>query len=59
MAVVELNIECKAIVEKCFKDNLLINFTHEKVLRLMPALNITKKEIDRGIAILESALRGV
>ncbi|MDD4980884.1 MAG: aspartate aminotransferase family protein [Candidatus Omnitrophica bacterium] len=54
MAGVELNIEGKAIVEKCIENGLLINCTHDKVLRLMPALNISKKEIDKAIKILDS-----
>ena len=58
MAGVELNIEGKAIVEKCIEKGLLINCTHDKVLRLMPAINITKKEIDKGIGILDEVLRG-
>jgi acetylornithine/N-succinyldiaminopimelate aminotransferase len=59
MAGVELNMEGKLIVEKCIDKGLLINCTHDKVLRLMPALNITKKEIDRAIGILDSVLRGI
>ena len=54
---VELNIEGKQIVEKCIERGLLINCTHEKVLRLMPALNITKNEIDKAIKILEEVLK--
>ncbi|MFZ2938585.1 MAG: aspartate aminotransferase family protein, partial [Candidatus Omnitrophota bacterium] len=46
---IELNIEGKLIVEKCIEKGLLINCTHDKVLRLMPALNITKKEINKGL----------
>ncbi|PIP19295.1 MAG: aspartate aminotransferase family protein [Candidatus Omnitrophica bacterium CG08_land_8_20_14_0_20_41_16] len=57
MLGVELNIEGKGIVEKCLERGLLINCTHDKVLRLMPALNITKKEIDKAIRILNEALR--
>jgi acetylornithine/succinyldiaminopimelate/putrescine aminotransferase len=56
MVGIELNIEGKAIVEKCIKKWLLINCTHDKVLRLMPALNITRKEADKAIAILEAVL---
>ena len=56
MAGVELNIEGKSLVEKCLAKGLLINCTHEKVIRLMPALNITKKEIDQGVNILEGVL---
>jgi acetylornithine/N-succinyldiaminopimelate aminotransferase len=58
MAGVELNAPGKTIVEKCIEKGLLINCTHEKVLRLMPALNISKKEIDQAMAILEDVFRG-
>ncbi|MFA5411435.1 MAG: aspartate aminotransferase family protein [Candidatus Omnitrophota bacterium] len=58
MAGVELNIEGKAIVDKCRDKGLLINCTHDKVLRLMPALNITKKEIDKAVGILDGLLKG-
>ncbi len=57
MAGVELNSEGKVIVEKCIEKGLLINCTHDKVLRLMPALNITKKEIDKAIGILDEVFR--
>jgi len=56
MAGVELGIEGKGIVEKCMEKGLLINCTHEKVLRLMPALTIRKKEIDRAIGTLNGVL---
>jgi acetylornithine/N-succinyldiaminopimelate aminotransferase len=56
MAGVELNIEGNAIVEKCIEKDLLINCTHERVLRLMPALNITKKEVDKAVGILDNVL---
>jgi acetylornithine/N-succinyldiaminopimelate aminotransferase len=58
MAGIELSIEGKVIVEKCIEKGLLINCTHDKVLRLMPALNITNKEIDKAIGILEEVLKG-
>ena len=59
MAGIELNIEGKALVEKCIEKGLLINCTHDKVLRLMPALNVNKKEIDKAIDILESVFAEV
>ena len=58
MAGVELNIEGKDVVRKCMDKGLLINCTHVKVLRLMPALNITRKEIDKAINILSDSLKG-
>ncbi|MDP3731652.1 MAG: aspartate aminotransferase family protein [Candidatus Omnitrophota bacterium] len=59
MAGMELKIEGKSIVEKCIERGLLINCTHDKVLRLMPALNITKKEIDKAIGVLDTVLADV
>jgi len=57
MLGMELQVEGKQIVEKCIEQGLLINCTHDKVLRLMPALNITKNEIDKALRILENALK--
>jgi acetylornithine/N-succinyldiaminopimelate aminotransferase len=59
MVGIELNIEGKPIVEKCIEKGLLINCTHDKVLRLMPAINIIKKEIDKGINILDEVLKNI
>ncbi len=53
---IELDGPGKDIVEECLKRNLLINCTHDAVLRLMPALNITKREIDKAVGILDTVL---
>ncbi len=53
----QLEKEGKSIVEECLKNGLLINCTHETVLRLMPALNITTHEIDKAITILDGAFQ--
>jgi acetylornithine/succinyldiaminopimelate/putrescine aminotransferase len=57
MAGVELNIEGKAIVQRCQERHLLINCTHDKVLRMMPALNVSRKEVDKAIGILNEVLK--
>ena len=57
MLGIELSIEGKQIVSKCMEQGLLINCTHDKVLRLMPALNITKNEVDKALKILDSVLK--
>ena len=59
MIGIELNREGKPIVEECLKNSLLINCTHEKVLRLMPALNVNKKQIDKAVGILDRAITKV
>jgi len=53
---VELRTQGKELVEQCLNLGLLINCTHEKVLRLMPALNVTEREIDQAVSILDKVL---
>jgi len=59
MAGIELEVEGKPVVQGCLARGLLINCTHERVLRLMPALSVTKKEIDKAFGILTEVLKGV
>jgi acetylornithine/N-succinyldiaminopimelate aminotransferase len=56
MCGLELSREGKPVVESCIKRGLLINCTHDKVLRIMPALGISKKEIDKALTILDKVL---
>lgn len=53
---VELEIEGNKIVDACMLEGLLMNCTAAKVLRFVPPLTIKKKEIDRGLGILEKVL---
>lgn len=59
MAGMELAIDGKQIVDKCLEKGVLINCTHGNVLRFMPALNITKKEIDKALAVLTGVLEEI
>ncbi|HAJ56836.1 MAG TPA: aspartate aminotransferase family protein [Candidatus Omnitrophica bacterium] len=59
MAGIELNINGKTVVEECIKHGLLINCTHDRVLRLMPALNVTKRQIDLAVRTIDKVLQGV
>lgn len=52
MIGVELTIEGAGILEECFKKKLLINCAHGNVLRLMPGMIVTKKQIDTAVEIL-------
>lgn len=56
MAGIELKIESFPIFLKCLQKKLIINSTHKKVLRIMPALGVTKFELDKGLKILEEVL---
>lgn len=59
MVGIELNIGGKPIVEECQKQGLLINCTQDTVLRLMPALNVNKKQIDKAVGILDKVLAAI
>lgn len=46
------------IVNKCLERGVLINCTHNTVLRLAPPLVITDEEIDRGLEVMEKVVLG-
>ena len=52
----ELAIEGDKIVTDCLREGLLINCTAHKVLRFVPPLIITRRDIERGLGILEGVL---
>jgi acetylornithine/succinyldiaminopimelate/putrescine aminotransferase len=56
MIGVDLSVPGTPIVEACMKRSLLINCTHNTVLRLLPALTISDELIDEGCGIMEEAL---
>ncbi len=56
MVGIELEHEGASIVAGCMERGLLINCTAGTVLRFLPAMTVTRQEIDRAIEILEEAL---
>lgn len=56
MIGVELEFEASNIVQKCIDQGLLINCTQGNVLRLLPAMNISADEIERGMQIFNAAV---
>jgi len=59
MLGIELSRPGAPIVKEALKRGLLLNCTQEKVLRMYPALTVTKKELDMGMKILDEALSAV
>lgn len=59
MIGVELSIEGKAIFEDCLANGLIINCTQGKVLRIMPALNVTRRDINKAVFILDKAFQKI
>ncbi|MEA1928878.1 MAG: aspartate aminotransferase family protein [Candidatus Auribacterota bacterium] len=56
MLGMELDRECKPVVDRCLDQGLIINCTAGNVLRVMPACNIKKVEIDQAICIIRTVL---
>jgi len=59
MIGVELTIDGTAIFKECFSRGLIINCTQDNVLRIMPALNVTRRQINKAIFILDKAIESV
>lgn len=55
MTGMDLTVSGKDIVAYCLNKGLIINCTHDTVIRLLPPLTITKKDIDSAIKILDAA----
>lgn len=56
MIGVQLATEGAPIVQKCLERGLLINCTHQTVIRLLPAVNITDEQIDEGCGVMAEVL---
>jgi len=56
MIGIELSIDGRPIVDACRAKRLLINCTQERVLRLLPAMTITRAQLDQALDILEPAI---
>ncbi len=53
---IELSIEGKPVVQDCLTRRVLINCTMDRVLRLIPPLIVTQKEIDQLLKVLSDVL---
>ena len=59
MIGVELTIDGTAIFKECFDKGLIINCTQGNVLRIMPALNVTRRQINKAIHTLDGSISSV
>jgi acetylornithine/succinyldiaminopimelate/putrescine aminotransferase len=56
MVGLDLDADCKMLVEKALQKGILINNTSEHTLRLIPPLVVTKEEIDRVVTVIGELL---
>lgn len=57
MVGMEFNIDVKELIGLCMDQGLLLLNAGPRVLRFVPPLNISKTEINQGVAILKEALK--
>jgi len=56
MIGVELEADGNKILDECMKEGLIINCVGGKILRILPAYIITRKEVDEAVKILDKVL---
>jgi acetylornithine/succinyldiaminopimelate/putrescine aminotransferase len=56
MIGIELTVPGTEVVRRCLERRLLINCTHQTIIRLLPALNLPDGLFDEGCAVLEEAI---
>ena len=59
MVGVQLNMPGKTIVDRAREEGLLINCTHDTVLRFLPPYIVTEKEIDEAVTILDRVFQAL
>jgi acetylornithine/N-succinyldiaminopimelate aminotransferase len=59
MQAVELSFESMPLFTAALEKGLIINSTHSTILRIMPALNISREDLDKGLDIFEEILAEV
>jgi len=59
MIGIELTEPGAEVAKRAMELGLLINCTHERVIRFMPAMTVTQRQLDRGLKIFERALADV
>ncbi len=59
MIGLELTMNASAVVAECLERGVLVNATHDVVVRLLPALTIDDAQIDQGCDVLADAVKTV
>ena len=61
LVIIEFRNEdiAKRVKDECLERGLFVTQTHENGIRIFPALNIKKDELEKGLLIIESAIGNV
>ncbi len=59
MIGIEFNFETKPLVQKMLENGVLANATADRVLRLVPPLNITYEDLGKAMEVLKKSLKEI
>jgi acetylornithine/N-succinyldiaminopimelate aminotransferase len=59
MIGLDLNVPAGAAVQKAMQRSVLLNVTHDTVVRLLPALNISEEQVDQACETVADVLREI
>jgi len=59
MIGLQLSVDGAPVVKECLERRLLVNCTQGNVIRLLPAMNLTREQAEQGCEILASVLTSV
>jgi acetylornithine/N-succinyldiaminopimelate aminotransferase len=59
MIGLQLSTDGVPVVAECLNRRLLVNCTHQTVIRLLPSLTLTDAELDAGCGILSDVILGL
>lgn len=57
MWAIELKRECASVFNRAMEKGLIVNCTHKKIIRILPALNIKAELLIKGLDILSRLLK--
>jgi predicted acetylornithine/succinylornithine family transaminase len=57
MIGIDLSVPAAPVVGACMQRGVLVNATHDTVVRLLPAINVTAEDVDEGCEVLADVLR--
>ena len=57
MVGIELAVDGTSVVKECLARKLLVNCTHNTVIRLLPAMNLTEEQAEEGCDVLTDVIR--
>lgn len=57
MIGIELAVDGTPVVKECLARKLLVNCTHNTVIRLLPAMNLTEEQAEEGCEIVAEVIR--